>query len=140
MPFTELRLVGKMSLSHKAIYDQSVFILDAPVDLLYTACSILEWAAGLIQEFDSVRAEYSTEENQAWRTLRRWSLQNGVPCVDDEDGLTLGMETSKTWTLDGLPSVESVGRVIVWTYSIGLHYGYKWEDDHIENAVCHLSK
>ena len=48
----DLRLEEKMSLSHKAIYDQSVFILDAPVDLLYTACSILEWAAGLIQEFD----------------------------------------------------------------------------------------
>ena len=50
----ELGLSDQMSLSHRRIYDQWVFVLDAPVDLLYTACSILEWAAGLVKEFELV--------------------------------------------------------------------------------------
>ena len=102
----ELGLSNQASLSSRRIYEQRVFVLDAPVDLLYTACSILDWAAGFIKEFAPVRVEYSKEENLEWRKLRRWAQQNGVPCVDDEDGLTLGMgKTSRTWALDSLPSV-----------------------------------
>ena len=108
----ELGLSDTAFLSQRRIYDTEVFVLDAPVDLLYTACSILEWAAGFVKEFDSVRKEHSSEENLAWRTIRRWALQNGVPCVDDEDGLTLGMgHTSRTWRLDNLPSVDLLDSV-----------------------------
>lgn len=105
----KLGLSEQARLSHRRIYEQWVFILDAPVDLLYTACSILEWAAGLVDEFTDVSKEYAGEENLQWRALRKWALYNRVPCVDDEDGLTLGMgHTSKTWPLDSLPSIEAL--------------------------------
>ena len=105
----ELGLSNMMSLSCKRIYGQWVFILRAPVDLLYTACSVLEWSAGLVSELSTVRKEYDAEENIAWRDLRQWSHQNDIPCVDDEDGLTLGMgQTSRTWSLDTLPTSDSL--------------------------------
>ena len=106
---SKLGLSEQARLSHRRIYDQWVFILDAPVDLLYTACSILEWAAGLVDDFTEVSKEYNGEENLQWRALRKWALDNRVPCVDDEDGLTLGMgHTSQTWPLDSLPGVETL--------------------------------
>jgi len=105
----KLNLHRDMVLSHKQIYQQWVFILAAPVDLLYTACSILEWSVGLVDDFSSVEREYANEENLAWRTLRSWALAQQVPCVDDEDGLTLGMGcTSQTWSLDNLPDVSGL--------------------------------
>ena len=113
----ELGLSNVMSLSHKRIYDQWVFVLKAPVDLLYTACSILEWSAGLVSDFSMVHKEYLEEENLDWRRLRQWAQQNDIPCVDDEDGVTLGMgKSSCTWSLDTLPvvdllNVNSFGRI-----------------------------
>jgi cyanophycin synthetase len=105
----ELGLSNVMSLSHKRIYEQWVFVLKAPVDLLYTACSILEWSARLVSKFALVQKEYVEEENLHWRRLRQWSHKNDIPCVDDEDGLTLGMgKTSCTWSLDSLPSIDSL--------------------------------
>lgn len=106
---SELGLTDHATLSHRRVYEQWVFVLDAPVDLLYTACSILEWAAGLVDKFDDVAREYAAEENLQWRELRRWAFDNRIPCVDDEDGLTLGMgHTSQTWTLDDLPSHDGL--------------------------------
>ncbi len=105
----KLGLKSLCHLSHRQIYDQWVFILDAPVDLLYTACSILEWAGGLISNFDSVQEERNQEENLEWRRLRTWARSKHIPCVDDEDGLTLGMgKYARTWSLKALPSVTDV--------------------------------
>ena len=56
-----------------------------------------------------VQKEYAEEENLHWRRLRQWSHKNDIPCVDDEDGLTLGMgKTSCTWSLDSLPLIDSL--------------------------------
>ena len=96
---SRLGLLGCMKLSYKRIYNQWVFMLETPVDLLYTACNILEWSAGLLTDFDAIAAEHREEENLSWREVRAWAVKNDVPCVDDEDGLTLGMgKTAETWT------------------------------------------
>jgi len=106
---SRLGLLGCMKLSYKRIYNQWVFMLEAPVDLLYTACNILEWSAGLLTDFDAIATEYREEKNLAWREVRAWASNNDVPCVDDEDGLTLGMgKTAQTWTLNELPNPQGL--------------------------------
>ncbi len=105
----KLGLESQCHLSDRQIYNQWVFILDAPVDLLYTACSILEWAGGLVSSFESVQEEYRQEANPEWRRLRAWAASNQVPCVDDEDGLTLGMgQHARTWPLNALPTTTEL--------------------------------
>jgi cyanophycin synthetase len=101
-----LGLMECMNVSSKRIYDQWVFMLETPVDLLYTACNILEWSAALLPDFSAVQQEYGEEENLSWRDIRSWAFKHGVPCVDDEDGLTLGMgKSAQTWPLDALPKI-----------------------------------
>ena len=67
-----------------------------PTDLLYTACDLLEWAVGDIPEFETVLQQYHTEENLLWRELKRSAMDRGIPVLDDEDGLTLGLASSQS--------------------------------------------
>ena len=72
-------------------------------------------------------------------SLRRWSLQNGVPCVDDEDGLTLGMGKIKDLDTRWSASVSSWTRHCLDVFHRST-LRVQWKDDHIQNAVCYLSK
>lgn len=91
----------------------AAIIIDAPVDLLYTACELLEWAVRSVREerqnvivddsFEVVLKEHR-EENIRWRVLRARARAANIPVFDDEDGLTLGMGcNSITWSLTQLP-------------------------------------
>ena len=64
----------------------------APVDQLYVACSVLEWAVtkkelceSIVQE---IRAE--EEENHSLRELYQSCVVNDIPCTVDEDGFFVG--------------------------------------------------
>ena len=105
----KLELSNVMSLSHRRIYDQWVFVLN--YRSIFCIRHVVYWngRAGLVPRFELVHKEYCEEENLQWRRLRQWSQQNNIPCVDDEDGLTLGMgKTSRTWSLDSLPLVDTL--------------------------------
>lgn len=91
--------------------------IELPVDILYTGCSLLELAVDTpnlsVAEYDlrmiALLEEWTQEQNHPWRTLRQWAIDNGVPIVDDEDGLTLGMgRFSQTWPLRELPNIEDL--------------------------------
>ena len=89
--------------------DETVFAIDFPCDLLYTACELLEWAIDADAEFSRVQAEFAREENISWRELKAWALEKRCPYFDDEDGVTLGLGAySQTWALDSLPMSETL--------------------------------
>ncbi len=86
---------------------ETVFAIDFPCDLLYTACELLEWSVGDDADFSTVQKEFEEEKNLDWRALKNWASINDVPYFDDEDGVTLGLgKYSKTWSLDSLPELE----------------------------------
>ena len=74
--------------------------IEAPPDLLYTACAALEWAAG--DSWEAVEKERSSEENLTLRALLKHEA--GPVFSDDDYGFTLGLgRHSRTWPLDQLP-------------------------------------
>ena len=80
--------------------------IEAPPDLLYTACAVLEWATG--ESWDAVESERAAEENPRLRQLLKH--QDGPVFSDDDDGFTLGLgQHSLTWPLDNLPDPASLG-------------------------------
>ena len=66
--------------------NETVFAIDFPCDLLYTACELLEWAVEVESDFSIVQKEFATEKNLEWRALKNWANINDVPYFDDEDG------------------------------------------------------
>ena len=88
-----------------------VVAIEAPTDLLYTACELLEWASDPLAEFDRVEQEYQQEKNIAWRQLKSWAVKNMVPHLEDEDGFTLGLgRYSRTWPLQQLPEIGTLSK------------------------------
>lgn len=76
------------------IYDETVLVVDATTDQLYTACSLLEWATDenpSEEAFEEVRIQQANEGVLKWRQVRAWGLAQGLPVFDCEDFLTLGM-------------------------------------------------
>lgn len=79
--------------------------IEAPPDLLYTACALLEWAAG--SSWAEVEKERLGEENPRLRELLEHKA--GPVFSDDDFGFTLGLgRFSKTWPLDDLPDPASL--------------------------------
>lgn len=88
---------------------ETVFAIDFPCDLLYTACELLEWAVEQERDFSSVQEAYEKEENIPWRDLKKWANFHKLPYFDDEDGVTLGLgKYSETWALDALPNINEL--------------------------------
>ena len=97
----------------------------APVDQLFTATEINEWAwllaaggdawAAFSPAFPSLSDRFSAGQTLArmaaaearpdLRRLAADAAQRGIPCLIDEDALSLGAgERSQTWPLDALPA------------------------------------
>ena len=101
-----LKALGWSADEHKTIVQEHGFVIAmrAPVDQLYTACSLLEWAAGKVDSLALVLAEQEQERNAKWEELYNYARTHCWPVFDDEDGLTIGYGTyAKTWALDQLP-------------------------------------
>ena len=139
----QIGLDALMKLTHRCIYTEVVFALEAPVDLLYTACAILEWASEVEPAFDLVTETFEKEGNTNWRAVRKWAADHKIPCVDDEDGLTLGMGCfAQTWPLNALPSVTSLHpdtfQRIPAVYITGTNG--KTTSSRMLSAICRASK
>lgn len=106
-----LSALGWNSLVRRYVrYDETVLVVDAPTDQLYTACELLEWATGVDPnelEFQSVLAFQQKERVPHWQAVKGWALANGLPVFDCEDEITLGMgRWSHTFPVREIPSIE----------------------------------
>ena len=82
-------------------------VVSSPPDQLYTACELLEWAAGKHDNFNTVLQEQQAERNIKLVELHRHANQNQWPVFTDEDGLTLGYgKHSVTYPLNDLPAIS----------------------------------
>ncbi|MEC7987892.1 MAG: Mur ligase family protein [Myxococcota bacterium] len=87
--------------------------LEVPVDQLYAACTLLEWSCSEEIWGESVEERIRQEEaeNPSWRLLRKHLMEQKIPFVEDEDGMTIGLgKHSQTWSLNDLPHPTSISR------------------------------
>ena len=98
--------------------------LSAPLDALYTACSIAEWAldaavarlggapvegAAFDEAASHLRAERTQERNPDLLALRAAALARGLAFLSDDDHASVGMGTgSRTWPARELPDPDAV--------------------------------
>ena len=92
-------------------------VIDAPLDALYAATEINEWAVACVQgkapspigAAQSIRASVQDEANPALIALQKTAKEKGVPFVWDDDEVSLGLgRHSKTWPAQSLPAPDSV--------------------------------
>ncbi len=85
---------------------------DAPIDVLYAACEVNEWAleGG---DFDAARERLTKaiedEARPALLALRDAAAARGVAFLWDDDDVSVGLGTGcRTWPVDGLPAPADV--------------------------------
>jgi UDP-N-acetylmuramyl tripeptide synthase len=80
-------------------------VISAPIDALYAACELNEWAAG-DEPLDAarLRAVVDKERNPELLALRDAAAERGVCFLSDDEYVSVGMgEGSRTWKVDDLP-------------------------------------
>jgi UDP-N-acetylmuramyl tripeptide synthase len=98
--------------------------IPAPMDLLYSACDLLELAWDLCAEelstqphesiniderLEALRLSIKEERNPALMQLIEQAKQHNVVCLADDDELSLGTGPSaETWTINNIPSADKV--------------------------------
>jgi cyanophycin synthetase len=118
-----LLAVGWQQQSYFRLYDGGASLsVSAPMDLLYSACDLLELAwdccvdeisgtqvHNKIARLQTLRDDILKESNPALIKLLEAAEQHGVLCLPDDDELSLGTGTSsQTWTIDKLPALENI--------------------------------
>lgn len=97
--------------------DTATLLFDAPLDALYAATEINEWAVAEVRgEASSLEALLATlkvslaeEANDRMRALEVEAERRGLPFVWDDDWVSLGMGCrSAGWPTDGLPTCDEV--------------------------------
>ncbi len=92
-------------------------VIDAPLDALYAATEINEWAIQsalgsappLEKAVHTIQQSLATESNKAMTALQDAAEEYQVPFVWDDDFVSLGLgRTSQTWPTDALPSTDEV--------------------------------
>lgn len=96
--------------------------ISAPMDALYAATEVNEsaWRAAMAQvtndspedleaEVKRLRAEIDEESNPALIAIRAAALERGLPCLCDDDLISVGLGTgSQTWPVGDLPEPTDV--------------------------------
>lgn len=95
----------------------ATLVIDAPLDALYAATEINEWAVSsanetappLVEALEAIRASIAEEANPELLILQDIALEHDVPFVWDDDEVSLGLgRHSQTWPARDLPSPTSV--------------------------------
>lgn len=108
---TRKNLVGGMSLG-----------FTAPIDVLYAACEVNEWAWAVCEaelaggerpDFDQVRATIAAsaaeEQNPHLTDMQKRALERGVTFLWDDDEASLGLgQTCQTWPVRELPDLDAL--------------------------------
>lgn len=118
-----LLALGWQQQSYFRLYDGGASLsVSAPMDLLYSACDLLELAWDCcVDEISgtqvhnkaarllTLRDDISKESNPTLIKLLEAAEQHAVLCLPDDDELSLGTGTSsQTWTIDKLPALENI--------------------------------
>ncbi|MEC9072263.1 MAG: Mur ligase family protein, partial [Myxococcota bacterium] len=92
-------------------------LLDAPLDALYAATEINEWAIAeangeappLAETLGELQRSIAEETNPGLMALESVAHERGVPFVWDDDQVCIGMgRHSRTWATDRLPGPDAV--------------------------------
>ena len=92
-------------------------LMDAPLDALYAATEINEWALARVRgdaprledTAEAIRASIAHESNPAMMALQAAAAERNVPFVWDDDEVSLGMGAkSRTWEAASLPAPVEV--------------------------------
>ena len=119
-----LKEVGwaEAALAHRLHRGGLTLAFSAPIDTLYAATEVNEWAlaaaeadlAGkepgdLAGDAARLRAEIQAEMNSKHRAILQAAADHGVACLSDDDHISVGLGTgSTTWPVQGLPTVEQI--------------------------------
>ena len=109
-------------INRKNLIDGMSLGFTAPIDVLYAACEINEWAwavceaqlgDGELPDFDEARAAIEAsaaeERNPALIDMQNRALKRGVAFLWDDDEASLGLgRTSITWPVRELPDLDSL--------------------------------
>ena len=109
-------------INRKNLIDGMCLGFTAPIDVLYAACEINEWAwavceaqlgDGELPDFDEARAAIEAsaaeERNPALIDMQNRALERGVAFLWDDDEASLGLgRSSITWPVRELPDLDSL--------------------------------
>ena len=97
--------------------DEASLLFDAPLDALYAATEINEWAVAvaggdapsLEEVLPRFKRAIAEESNPALIALEAEARRRGLPFVWDDDDVSIGMgHTSQCWAVDALPEPGEV--------------------------------
>lgn len=108
--------------TYRLFKDGCSLALSAPMDALYGACEIAEYAWQLtvaefteesapdeLQALATIREELSNERNPELIALLEEAKKRNVACISDDDYCSLGMgNTAKTWNVRELPALGDI--------------------------------
>ena len=111
--------------------------ISAPIDALYAATDINDWAweatcrvfeqrdpPAVTADATRLRAVIEEEQNPAILELSTAARNRRLPCLADDDFLSIGLGTgSRTWPVDALPSPEEVEWPALRAIPVGLITG-----------------
>lgn len=118
-----LQAIGWQQQSYYRLYDGGASMsVSAPMDVLYSACDLLELAWDCcVDEISGtqihdkaarlliLRDDIAKERNPALIALLKTAEQHGVLCLPDDDEVSLGTGTSsQTWAIDELPMLKNI--------------------------------
>lgn len=110
------------TLSHRIFPGGMSLAFEAPIDALYAATEVNEWAweatvselAGteppaLDEAAERLRAEIAAEVKPAWLAMRAAAAERGVAFLWDDDFVSVGLGAgSRTWRAEAVPAPETV--------------------------------
>jgi cyanophycin synthetase len=130
--------------------DGASLAISAPMDALYAAtdindwawqatCSVLEKADAPAVEADAIRLRQAIEEEQnpALLELFKDARHRRLPCLADDDFLSIGLGSgSRTWPVDDLPSPGEVEWTSLHTIPVGLVTGTNGKTTSVRMAAA----
>ena len=110
------------ALAHRSHPGGLTLALTAPVDALYAATEVNEWAlaaaraelegtepSDLAEAGVRLRAEIDTERNAQLMALMAAAAEHGVSCLSDDDHVSVGLGTgSMTWPAREVPAPDQI--------------------------------
>lgn len=110
------------TLAHRLHRGGLTLAFSAPIDALYAATEVNEWAlaaaqadlagseAGDLKEAaNRLRAKIQAEINPRHRAILQAAAEHGVTCLSDDDYISVGLGTgSITWPVQELPTPEQI--------------------------------
>ena len=130
--------------------DGASLAISAPLDALYAATDINDWAwqatRGILEtgdtpavEADAVRLREAIEEerNPALLELCAHARSRGLPCLTDDDFVSIGLGNgSRTWPVDDLPSPGKIDWTSLHTIPVGLVTGTNGKTTSVRMAAA----